>query len=184
MAGTLFVAMATVVFGQAGLLGGGTIGIAFLLHYATGISYGLLLFLVSLPFYGLAWRRMGKAFTLKTFAAIAMLSLLSQLTPGFIAIQSLHPAFAAVFGGLLMGTGCLFLARHRASLGGATIVSLYMQERHGICAGKVQMSIDCTVVALALLVVDPARVGWSILGAVITGGFLWINHKPGRYAGA
>ena len=75
----------------------------------------------------------------------------------------------------------VYLARHRASLGGATIVTLYLQEKHGWRAGKVQLVIDCTVVLLALFVVEPARVGWSVLGAVVMGLFLWVNHRPGRY---
>ena len=43
-AGTLFVAMALMLFSQAGLLIGSTAGIAFLLHYVTGISFGKLFF--------------------------------------------------------------------------------------------------------------------------------------------
>ena len=116
-AGTLFVAMAMVVFGHAGLLSGGTAGVAFLLHYATGVGFGKVFFLLNLPFYWFAWRHMGREFTLKTFCAIALLSLMTELAPRVIEIESLHPAFAAVFGGLMLGTGCLFLARHRASLG-------------------------------------------------------------------
>jgi len=46
----------------------------------------------------------------------------------------------------------------------------------------VQIGIDCTVVLLALFVIPPQRVGWSVLAAVVMGLFLWINHKPGRYA--
>jgi uncharacterized membrane-anchored protein YitT (DUF2179 family) len=76
------------------------------------------------------------------------------------------------------------LARHRASLGGATIVSLYFQERRGWRAGKVQLVIDCAVLMAALFVVAPSRVGSSILGAVVMGGFLWVNHRPGRYVGS
>ncbi|WP_295376641.1 YitT family protein [uncultured Pseudacidovorax sp.] len=183
-AGTLFVAMALVLFGQAGLLTGGTAGAAFLLHYATGIGLGQGFFLLNLPFYGFAWKQMGGEFTVKTFAAVLLLSVLTELAPRFISIQALHPAFAAVFGGLMLGTGCLFLARHRASLGGATVISLYLQERRGWRAGKVQLAIDCAVLLAALFVVEPARVGWSILGAVVMGGFLWINHRPGRYVGS
>ena len=41
-AGTLFVAMALMLFNQAGLLVGGTAGVAFLLHYVTGVSFGKL----------------------------------------------------------------------------------------------------------------------------------------------
>jgi len=143
------------MFNQAGLLTGGTAGLAFVLHYATGVSFGKLFFLVNLPFYWFSWKRMGREFTLKTFLAIGLLSLLTEWSPQAMSIGQIHPCYAAIVGGLLLGSGCLFLARHRASLGGATIVSLYLQEKHGIRAGKAQMAIDSVVVLLAFLVVPP-----------------------------
>ena len=84
---------------------------------------------------------------------------------------------------LLLGTGCLFLTRHRSSLGGATVVSLYLQGRYGMRAGKVQMMIDGTVVLLALFVVPVERVAYSVLAVLVMSGFLWISHRPGRYVG-
>ncbi len=179
--GTLFVSLALVMFNEAGLMSGGTAGLAFVLHYATGISFGKLFFAINLPFYWFSWKRMGREFTIKTFLAIALLSLLTELSPRVFDIARVYTSYAAVVGGLLLGTGCLFLARHRASLGGATIVSLYLQEKHGWRAGKIQMAIDSTVVMLALFVVTPERVLWSILAAVLMSMFLWVNHKPGRY---
>lgn len=179
--GTLFVSLALVIFNQAGLLTGGTAGLAFVLHYATGVSFGKLFFLVNLPFYWFSWRYMGREFTVKTFLAIGLLSLLTEWSPSVFQIAQIHPLYATVVGGLLLGSGCLFLARHRASLGGATIVTLYLQEKHGWSAGKVQMAIDCCVVLLALFVVPPGRVAYSVLAAVLMSLFLWVNHKPGRY---
>ncbi len=180
--GTLFVSLALILFGQVGLMTGGTAGAAFLLHYATGISLGKLFFVINLPFYWFAWRRMGGEFTLKTFVAISLLSAMTEFSPRLFAIDRLHPGYAAVLGGLLLGSGCLFLARHRASLGGATIVSLYLQQSRGWRAGAVQMGMDCAIVLLALTVVDPVRVAWSVLAAVVMYLFIAINHKPGRYA--
>lgn len=182
-AGTLFVGLAMLMFGQAGLLTGSTAGLAFVLHYATGWSFGLIYFVINLPFYWFAWRVVGKEFTIKTFLSVALLSVVTTVGPRLIHIDYLHPAFAAIAGGLLMGTGVLFLARHRSSLGGATIVSLYAQDAWGVSAGKVQMVIDCTVVALALWVVPFERVAWSVLAAVLMGIFLAVSHRPGRYTG-
>ena len=179
--GTLFVSLALVIFNQAGLLTGGTAGLAFVLHYATGVSFGKLFFLVNLPFYWFAWRRMGREFTIKTFLAVGLLALLTEWSPQMFDIATVQPLYAALVGGLLLGSGALFLARHRASLGGATIVSLYLQEKHGFRAGKVQMVTDFCVVLLALFVVPPGRVAWSVLAAVLMSLFLWVNHKPGRY---
>lgn len=179
--GTLFVSITMILFAQAGLLTGSTAGIAFLLHYWTGLPFGAVFFVINLPFYWFSWLRMGREFTIKTFASVALLSLLTELGPRMIHIDYLNPAYAAVLGGFLLGTGCLFLARHKSSLGGATIVSLYLQQTHGIRAGKVHMIIDCCIVALALLIVPADRVAYSILGAVAMSAFLWINHRPGRY---
>lgn len=181
--GTLFVSMTMVLYAQAGLLTGSTAGIAFLLHYLSGWPFGLIFFVINLPFYWFSWQRMGREFTLKTFAAVGLLSLLTDFAPQVMHIDYLHPLYAALLGGFLLGTGCLFLARHRASLGGATIVSLYLQQAHGIRAGKVHMIIDCAIVALAFFVVPPERVAYSILGAIAMSLFLWINHRPGRYMG-
>ena len=179
--GTLFVALGVVMFNQAGLLTGGTVGLALLAHYATGIDFGPGYFLVNLPFYALAWVRMGMAFTLKTFAAVALLSLLAQLLPLGLAFQHLSPVLAAVLGGLLCGTGMLILFRHRASLGGLNVLVLYLQERFGWRAGKVQMVLDSLIVLGGLVVADLPRVALSVLGAVVLNMTLAINHRPGRY---
>ena len=179
--GTLFVALGVIMFGYTGLLTGGTAGVAFLVHYATGWDFGLVFFVINLPFYALAWKRMGMAFTLKTFAAVGLMSLLVHFLPKVIGFQLLHPAFAAVMGGLLMGAGMLMLFRHRASLGGLNVLVLYLQEKLGWRAGKVQMLFDCAIVLSAFAVVDWQHVALSILGAVVLNLILTINHRPGRY---
>jgi uncharacterized membrane-anchored protein YitT (DUF2179 family) len=179
--GTLFVALGIAMFSQAGLLTGGTAGVALLLHYVTGIEFGPIFFVVNLPFYVFAWLRMGAAFTFKTFAAVAMLSLFSWLLPRGIEFGHVSPLLAAVLGGLLCGTGMLILFRHRSSLGGLNVMALYVQDKWGISAGKVQMTVDCLIVLGALAVADAPRVAMSVLGAVVLNLTLAINHRPGRY---
>lgn len=179
--GTLFISLGVVMFNHTGLLTGGTAGLAFLLHYASGISFGKIFFVINLPFYWVALRKLGRAFTLKTFVAVALLSLFAEFHPLVLGFTSLHPAYAAAMGGLLMGAGFLMLFRHRASLGGVGILALYLQESRGWRAGKVQMAIDCAIVAAAFLTVEPMQVAWSLLGAVALNLILAVNHKPGRY---
>lgn len=181
LTGTLFVALGVVLFRHEGLLTGGTAGLAFLLHYATGWNFSLVFFLINLPFYGLAWRRMGPVFTLKTFGAVALLAVFVEWVPGWISLGEVNTAFAAVAGGLLTGTGMLILFRHRASLGGFNVLVLWLQERRGWRAGKVQMVLDCAIVLAAFAVVDWTRIAWSVLAAVVLNMTLAINHRPGRY---
>ncbi len=181
--GTLFVGITLILYEQAGLLTGSTAGIAFVIHYATGWSFSLVYFLINLPFYWFAWRYLGRAFALKTFICVGMLALMTFVVPRYLHIDYLHPMFASIAGGLMLGTGILFLARHQSSLGGATIISLYLQEKFAMSAGKVQMWIDCIVVAFAFGVMPYQQVLWSILAAIIMGVFLALNHRPGRYQG-
>ena len=183
VSGTLLFAFAIVLFRQAGLLTGGTAGLAFLGHYASGISFGLLYFLINIPFYIFGLLALGKAFTLKTFAAVALLSLYSEVLPRWIHIESIHPVFAAVIGGLLAGAGLLMLVRHRASLGGLGVMAIYLQKKRGWSAGTLQMIADGFIVCGALAIVDPLRVGLSVLGALVLNMVLAINHRPGRYFG-
>jgi uncharacterized membrane-anchored protein YitT (DUF2179 family) len=179
--GTLFVALGVVMFGRTGLLTGGTAGVAFLIHYATGWNFGLVFFLINLPFYGLAFKRMGKVFTLKTFVSVALLAGISNLLPQWISLGTVNPVFASVAGGLLMGTGMLILFRHQASLGGFNVLALYLQERYGWRAGFIQMGLDCAIVALAFAVTDWWHIALSILGAVMLNQTLALNHRRGRY---
>lgn len=179
--GTLFVALGVTMYGHAGLLTGGTAGLAFLIHYASGVGFGPAFFVINLPFYVFAWRRMGAAFTIKTFAAVALLSLFVHFLPLGLRFEHLSAPLAVVLGGLLMGTGMLILFRHKASLGGLNVLVLYLQERLGWRAGKIQMLLDSLIVLGALFVADWERVGLSVLGAVVLNLTLAINHRPGRY---
>ena len=179
--GMLLISVGIAFFTSAGLLTGGTAGLAFLLHYATGVGFGKVFFVLNLPFYWLALRKLGRAFTFKTFAAVLLLSVLTELQSQFLQFAQIQPLYAAIAGGLITGTGFLVLFRHRCSLGGVGILALYLQDRYGWRAGKVQMAVDCCIVLLALWTVEPLRVAWSIAGAVALNLVLAMNHRPGRY---
>jgi uncharacterized membrane-anchored protein YitT (DUF2179 family) len=181
LTGKLFVALGTLLFSQAQLLTGGTAGIALLVSYLTGWSFGPVFFCVNLPFYLFAWRMMGKGFTLRTVAAVSLMSLFAWALPMGLAFERLSPVLAAVLGGLLVGAGLLMLFRHRASLGGINVVALFLQERLGWRAGRVQMLVDELILLAAFGVTDPWRVALSVLGAVVLNLALAINHRPGRY---
>ena len=181
LSATLMIALAINLYKAAGLLTGGTAGLGFLLSYATPISFGVGYFLINLPFYVLAFKRMGWPFTLRTLCAVSLVALLVELTGHWLQFSLLQPAYAAVLGGILMGVGMLMLFRHRASLGGVNLLVLYLQDRFGWRAGKVQMLIDCLILLGAVALVDLQAILYSVLGAVVLNLVLAFNHKAGRY---
>ena len=179
--GTLFVSFGVAMYTQAGLLTGGTAGIAFLLHYATGAPFGWLFFAVNLPFYYLAFRRLGWRFTAKTFAAVVLVSALSGLHPMFLPLHGVPAFYAAVMGGFVMGTGFVILFRHGASLGGINIVALYLQDRYGLRAGKLMLCVDLAILAASYFVVGAAALLPSVAGAVALNVVVALNHRKDRY---
>lgn len=181
LSGTLLVSLGVALVGKAGLITGGVVGLAFLMHYATGIGFGILFFLVNLPFYWLALKKLGRAFVLKTFTAVALLSVLTEIIPRVLEIERVNPVYAAVTGGLLMGVGLLILFRHRASLGGLNVLVLYLQERYGWRAGVVQLAFDVVILLASVPMISAVSVGISLIGAVVLNLTLAVNHRPGRY---
>ncbi|MCP1198638.1 YitT family protein [Notoacmeibacter sp. MSK16QG-6] len=179
--GCVSAAIGIAILAHLGFLTGSTAGLALVISYATGFNVGLVYFLLNIPFYVLAVSQLGWAFTIKTFLGVGFLSLLTWLQPRLLQFGAIEPLAGAVVAGVLLGFGLLAMFRHRASLGGAGILALYLQNRFGWRAGLTQLAIDLLVLALAFFVVTPAAVMYSIIGAVVLNLFLAINHRNDRY---
>jgi uncharacterized membrane-anchored protein YitT (DUF2179 family) len=181
--GTMLVSLGIVFYAEVMLTTGSSAGLALLLQYGTGIPFGWLFFAINLPFYVLAVLRMGWPFALKTFACVGLVSWFTASIPTWMDISSIHPLFAALVGGGLMGLGILSLFRHKASVGGINILALYLQENFNIRAGYFQLGVDAVILVAAFFVLPVDRVAYSILGALVLNMIIAANHKPGRYVG-
>ena len=179
--GAVMAAFSAFLLGSAGLITGQLAGLSLLLSQATGYSFGPVYLVLSLPFYGFGYRRLGAGFLRRTIAAVLLMVATSLALPRLMSFDLLHPAAAAVLGGLVSGAGLLALFRHRASLGGIGAVALDVQDRTGIKAGWVQMGFDAALFALAFLVLPWDRVLWSALGAAVLNLVIAINHRRDRY---
>lgn len=179
--GSALVSLGVIVFSKVGLLTGGTAGLAIFLTKVSDYSFGQIFFVLNLPFYVLSITRMGWRFSINTFIAVTIVSFAVDHLHHVIEISRIDPMYASLLGGGLIGMGMLVIFRHKMSLGGFNILALFLQERFGIRAGKVQMALDCSIVAMSLFVVDIYLIALSILGAVTINLILAMNHKPGRY---
>lgn len=166
---------------HAGLITGQTAGIAVITSYLTGWAFGPVFFVINIPFYVLAWFRLGRDFTVKSLVSVSALSALTLILPDAFAIGRIDTWLAATVFGALTGVGLLVLFRHRGSLGGLGVVALLMQDRYGMKAGYVQLGVDAVIFATALFLFPTGLVLWSLLGAVIVNLIIAINHRRDRY---
>ncbi len=172
-----------VIYLEAQISTGGIAGLSLLIQYATNWNFGAIFFLANLPFFILSLMRMGLLFSIKTFICVISISLLSGLIPVWISFSHLNPIFASVCGGALIGIGSLSLFRHRAGVGGMSILAQFLQEKKALNAGYFMLCFDVIVLSSGFFILPWKNVLISILGAITLNIIVAINHRPGRYAG-
>lgn len=182
--GVFLCSIAIHILTQLGLITGQTAGIAAILSYLTGWTFGTVFFAINLPFYLFAYRRLGLLFTVKSLLSVSLLSLGTMLMPLGFQIGYLHPALGAMMFGSLTGLGLLAMFRHGGSLGGLGVVALLVQDNTGFRAGYVQLLADAVIFAVAFFLFPTVVVLWSLMGAVVLNMIIAINHRRDRYIAA
>ncbi|MBY5974080.1 YitT family protein [Pseudooceanicola marinus] len=177
----LTTATGIVFISSLGFITGQTAGLALIIAYVTGWSFGTVFFLVNLPFYAFAWKRLGAEFTLKSFFCVTALSLLVDYIPLGLQFEYLNPILGTAIFGVLTGYGLLGVFRHKGSLGGLGVIALMVQDRTGFRAGYVQLIIDAVLFAVAYFLFDTRTVLYSLFGAVILNTVIAFNHRRDRY---
>ena len=181
--GVSFIALGIVFLKSVGLATGGVAGIALLVSYVVPLPVGVLFMLINVPFFLFAWPAMGKRFMIKTVLVNIAIMAATTYAPLAFKLSGVHPLFAAIFGGTIIGMGLLALARHGAGAGGTGVLALYLQKTRGINAGKTQLMCDGLIMAMSLMVLNWHQVLFSLLSAAAMSAVLVWFHKPERYLG-
>ncbi|MGI2168836.1 YitT family protein [Shewanella sp. MF05960] len=177
----VMVSLGVTLYNSNQLITGGTAGIAIIGMHLSSLSFGVLFFLVNVPFYYIAWTKLSKRFTINTFISVSIISVMTDYMPMLIHIDNVHPVFAASVGGMLIGVGMLIMFRHKSSLGGLGILALYLQNKYSIRAGNFGLLVDTIILSSSLLMFPVEVVFLSVMGAAMLNVLIAINHKPGRY---
>lgn len=150
---------------------GGTPGMAILLHFIIDLPIGVLMAAVNLPLLLAGWRLLGRAFALRTLAAIVLMSVLIDLFNLGLKLPALssNTLLAALYGGIAIGVGVGLILRGNASAGGTTVIARIVASRTHLRPGQVIFALDlCIVLATALVFrsIEPAL--WSLIGIYVT----------------
>lgn len=181
--GTSMCALGITMLTHLGLITGQTAGLAVLVAYVTGWSFGPVFFVLNLPFYWLGWVRMGPRFVVKSVICVTLVSVLSDLFPTLLAFETLDVILGTLLTGAVIGLGLMVIFRHGASLGGIGVLGLVIQDKTGFRAGHVQLLFDLLLFAIAAFLLPLTLVFYSLAGAVISNLIIATNHRPDRYTG-
>lgn len=166
---------------SVGLITGQTAGLAVIIAYLTGYSFGIVFFVINLPFYFVAYKRLGLEFTVKSLISVTLLSVVTTFLPFGFTIQTLDPALGSVIFGCLVGLGLLAMFRHNGSLGGLGVIALLVQDTTGFKAGWVQLITDAVIFGAAFFLFPASIVFYSLLGAIVLNLIITFNHRRDRY---
>jgi uncharacterized membrane-anchored protein YitT (DUF2179 family) len=133
---------------------GGITGISTMLHYLFNAPIGTMIFILNIPLFILGLRFIGGSFIIKTITCTALTSVVIDVfTAVNLPVYHGDKLLAAVYGGVLAGTGLALVFLRGATTGGTDIASrlVKIKLKH-ISMGRMMLIIDFFVIVVAALV--------------------------------
>ena len=150
---------------------GGVSGISTVVYHLSGISVGILIFVINIPIFILGFVNFGKRFVAWSVVGTFALSLFVFLTEWVLPVTE-DLLLASVFGGALLGLGLGVVIRVGATTGGSDIVAKSVYKRFpAVSIGQFILIVDILVIAFAGIVFGQ----WEII--LYSGIALYISSK-------
>ncbi len=150
------------------IIDGGIIGISLIVDYLTPtyITFGFLVVLFNLPFMYSGYKQIGRTFMWSSILGIVTLAIIETLLH-YVSPFDIEPILAAVFGGLLLGTGVGLVIRNGGSMDGTEILSIILTKRLPFSVGEFVMFINIFIFAIAGFVFGIESAMYSVLAYYI-----------------
>ena len=133
---------------------GGVSGIAIMVKYLTGLPIGLLTLLMNIPLLIIAYKFMGRKFTVKTLRTVLINTIVidAVVTPFFPQYAG-DRLLGSLFAGVTIGAGLGFVFMHGSSTAGTDILGYLVEKKFPhIPIGKALMLVDIVILAMSALV--------------------------------
>jgi len=174
LAGSALFALSVNMFSVPGNIAqGGVTGVAIVLHYLySRLPVGTMIFVLNIPLFLIAFKRLGRVFIIKTLIATALLSVLIDAASPFVPPYHGDRLLAALYGGVLSGTGLAIVFLRGGTTGGTDIVAKLINRRSPhLSVGRIFLLSDGFVVALSALVF------WSLESALYSLVFIFVSSR-------
>ncbi|WP_160687833.1 YitT family protein [Clostridium sp. C2-6-12] len=148
------------------VIDGGITGISIIASHLTGISLGIFIVLLNLPFVIIGYKQIGKTFALSTiFAVICFATGVSILHPVPGITQDI--LLATIFGGIIMGAGVGLIIRNGGSLDGTEITAIILEKRSPFSVGEIVMFFNFFILGSSGFIFGWDRAMYSLIAYFI-----------------
>ena len=125
------------------------------------------LFALNIPLFFLAWKKIGRKFTIFTFITVALTSTFMQIVPE--TVLSNDPIICAIFGGAVMGSGIGFALKNGLSSGGLDIFSITIRKKTGRSVGSISIYFNALIIFVAGYLFGWQYMFYSALSIFVSG---------------
>ncbi len=141
---------------------GGVTGISMIIAHFLKLPLGAIIFAVNVPFFVIAYQKMGKAFIIKLIYAIALFSIMTGV---FEPVENAtdEMLLAITYGGVLLGLGVGLVLRGGGCLDGTEVVAVLLNRNLSISTGQIILIFNVVIFAVAGLVFNVDRGMYSLL---------------------
>ena len=141
------------------LSSGGFAGIATITYYLFNWSMGTVIVLLNIPFFIMAFIRIGKEFVFKSIIGTVMLSFFIDLLDKIQPLTN-DRLLACIYGGILLGVGTSLILRASASTGGSDMVSYIIKSfKPGLSTSNLIVIFDFIVITLNVICFKQLEIG-------------------------
>ncbi|MFL0683809.1 MAG: YitT family protein [Algoriphagus aquaeductus] len=142
-------------------LDGGVTGIAIIVNLHYDVDLNLLLVLINAPFFFIAWKKIGKTFTVQSIFSVFLLVIVLE----FLEIPTVtdDKVLIAVFGGVMMGVGIGLIIRGGGLIDGFEVITTYFQKNSALSASEITIFLNSLIMLFAALFFGIEAAMYSIL---------------------
>ncbi|MFD2306379.1 YitT family protein [Enterococcus termitis] len=131
------------------------------------VPVSITLYALNIPLFFIAWRKIGKKFTIFTILTVTLTSLFMQIVPQ--TVLSNDPIICAIFGGAVMGSGIGFALKNGLSSGGLDIFSITIRKKTGRSVGSISMYFNGLIIFVAGYLFGWQYMFYSALSIFVSG---------------
>lgn len=136
-----------------GIINGGFTGIATILNRLFSLPIGTAVFIMNIPLFFLAYKKLGKGFIVKTVFATFTVSFTIDYTSVFLPVYSGDRLLSSLFGAVTGGAGLALVFARNATTGGVdTAAKLIKLKYPHLSMGRIILFFDILVVGSSFFV--------------------------------
>ncbi|NCB50939.1 MAG: YitT family protein [Clostridia bacterium] len=134
---------------------GGVTGIAMIINYLTDLPVGVLIIVMNIPLFALAWKRFGMSFMIASLVGMLLSSVFVDVFALLNFVWTDNLLLACIYGGVIKGFGLGLVYLAAATTGGVDIMAKFVRQKYPyINFGTIILVMDALVISTFAVVFE------------------------------